>query len=175
MVETKPNYSFQLYQNLFQVKLAFSLAFSVLSDPTTVMNLGPNRSILGTIIRPDNVLLNRKGGKSSGCSLDSFLAGAGEPLDPPFDKHSDIIYNWQLMDDEPLPRDNLVTLDDNIISSQKKKKKYFTKSKEKSSERSGAGTSSSSRERVKRKGILFRDEEEKHWRRKKSQHFDRSS
>jgi non-canonical poly(A) RNA polymerase PAPD5/7 len=153
--------------------MAFSLAFSILSDPTTIMNLGPSRSILGAIIRPDNALLNRKGGKSGDASLDSFLAGAGEPLDPPFDKHGDVIYNWQLMDDEPLPRDNIVTLDDNLLSP--KKKKYHSKSKEKSSEKGRFFTGSASTDRVRRRGILFRDEEGKYHRRKKSRDFDRSS
>ncbi|KAJ3704269.1 hypothetical protein LUZ61_007974 [Rhynchospora tenuis] len=160
--------------NYYKVKMAFSLAFSILSDPTTIINLGPNRSILGTIIRPDNILLNRKGGRSGDVPFDSFLAGAGEPLDPAFDKHGDIIYNWQLMEDEPLPRDNLVTLDNNLLSSQKKKKRFHSKSKERYPESGGGGSASSSRERVKKRGILFRDEEEKYWRRKKSRDFDRS-
>ena len=68
------------------------------------MSLGPNRSILGTIIRPDPVLLGRKGGLNGDVTFDKLLPGAGEPLQQQYGEQ-DMLCNWQLdYEEEPLPR-----------------------------------------------------------------------
>ncbi|XP_059661516.1 uncharacterized protein LOC132307704 isoform X1 [Cornus florida] len=66
--------------NYYQVRSAFAMAFSALTNAKTILSLGPNRSILGTIIRPDPVLLERKGGISGEVTFDKLLPGAGELL-----------------------------------------------------------------------------------------------
>ncbi|KAJ0103344.1 hypothetical protein Patl1_04646 [Pistacia atlantica] len=59
---------------LQEIKSAFLMAFTTLTNPKTIFSLGPNRSILGTIIRPDPVLLERKGG-SNDYEEESFPRG----------------------------------------------------------------------------------------------------
>lgn len=71
--------------NYFQIRSAFAMAFTTLTNPKTILSLGPNRSILGTIIRPDPVLLERKGGKNGEVTFSSLLPGAGEPLQSNYD------------------------------------------------------------------------------------------
>ncbi|KAF2286026.1 hypothetical protein GH714_009767 [Hevea brasiliensis] len=73
--------------NYFQIRSAFSMAFSTLTNPKTILSLGPNRSILGTIIRPDPVLLERKGGCNGEVTFDALLPGAGEPIQSHHDDH----------------------------------------------------------------------------------------
>ncbi|KAL5572970.1 hypothetical protein UlMin_022567 [Ulmus minor] len=90
--------------NYFQIRSAFAMAFTTLTNPKTILSLGPNRSILGTIIRPDKVLLARKGGSDGQVTFNSLLPGAGEPLQAQYDQQ-EILCNWQLDDEEePLPR-----------------------------------------------------------------------
>ncbi|KAK1416762.1 hypothetical protein QVD17_25878 [Tagetes erecta] len=62
------------------IKSAFRMACSTLTDTKLIMSLGPERSILGTIIGPDKVLLERKGGLSGDVTFTSLLPGAGEQL-----------------------------------------------------------------------------------------------
>ncbi|KAI3964635.1 hypothetical protein MKX01_020452 [Papaver californicum] len=82
--------------NFAQIRLAFGMAFSMLTSSKSILALGPNRSILGTIIRPDPLLVERKGG---------LLRGAGEPVQSEFQFEQDISCNWQMInDEEPLPR-----------------------------------------------------------------------
>ncbi|XVF78420.1 hypothetical protein PTKIN_Ptkin14bG0131100 [Pterospermum kingtungense] len=93
--------------NYTQVRSAFGMAFSTLTNPNTILSLGPNRSILGTIIRPDPVLLERKGGSNGAVTFSSLLPGAGEPVQTPLRvEQQDMLCNWQLDDEEPLPRGN---------------------------------------------------------------------
>ncbi|PKA47193.1 DNA polymerase sigma subunit [Apostasia shenzhenica] len=93
--------------NYYKVRSAFAMAYSSLTDARVIMSLGPDKSILGTIIRPDPVLLDRKGGSKGELTFKSLLPGAGEKSIPvPIGFENDIIFNWQLVDDEPLPRDN---------------------------------------------------------------------
>ncbi|PON31777.1 nucleotidyl transferase, partial [Parasponia andersonii] len=66
--------------NYFQIRSAFAMAFTTLTNPKFILGLGPNRSILGTIIRPDAVLLERKGGSNGQLTCNSLLPGAGQPL-----------------------------------------------------------------------------------------------
>jgi len=80
------------------------MAFKNLTNPKIIMSLGPNRSILGTIIRPDPVLLGRKGGLNGDVTFDKLLPGAGEPLQQQYGEQ-DMLCNWQLdYEEEPLPR-----------------------------------------------------------------------
>ncbi|KAF8391349.1 hypothetical protein HHK36_023653 [Tetracentron sinense] len=108
--------------NYFQIRSAFAMAFSTLTNAKTILGLGPNRSILGTIIRPDPVLLERKGGSNGEMTFNSLLPGAGEPVQPQFGDQQEILCNWQLDEEEPLPRGNGIARDENVHSSRKRKK-----------------------------------------------------
>lgn len=115
--------------NYFQIRSAFAMAFTTLTNPKTILSLGPNRSILGTIIRPDPVLLERKGGKNGEVTFSSLLPGAGEPLQSNYGQQ-EIMCNWQLDDEEEaLPRGGGHAGDGSAHSSGKKRK---ASSKEKS-------------------------------------------
>ncbi|XP_061949771.1 uncharacterized protein LOC133673128 [Populus nigra] len=115
--------------NYFQIRSAFAMAFTTLTNPKTILSLGPNRSILGTIIRPDPVLLERKGGKNGEVTFSSLLPGAGEPLQSNYGRQ-EILCNWQLDDEEEaLPRGGGNAGDGSAHSSGKKRK---ASSKEKS-------------------------------------------
>lgn len=115
--------------NYFQIRSAFAMAFTTLTNPKTILSLGPNRSILGTIIRPDPVLLERKGGKNGEVTFSSLLPGAGEPLQSNYGQQ-EIMCNWQLDDEEEaLPRGGGHARDGSAHSSGKKRK---ASSKEKS-------------------------------------------
>ncbi|KAJ3683299.1 hypothetical protein LUZ60_013526 [Juncus effusus] len=150
--------------NYYKVKSAFANAFTILTDSNSIMKLGPNRSILGTIIRPDNLLLNRKCVESTGGL--QFLTNSWDPLDSPFQNgkgdEDNIVYNWQLMDDEPLPRGDSNLVDVDNVFKKKKKKKRNDKHKEKSEARESGkckeeeeerenGDGESSRERGKKR------------------------
>lgn len=113
---------------LLQIRSAFSMAFTTLTNPTTIMDLGPNRSILGTIIRPDAVLLERKGGSNGQVTFNSLLPGAGEPLHTQYGQQ-EMLCNWQLDDEEPLPRGGGIVGDASEHSSGKKRKKASAKEK----------------------------------------------
>ncbi|KAJ7014722.1 hypothetical protein NC653_004120 [Populus alba x Populus x berolinensis] len=115
--------------NYFQIRSAFAMAFTTLTNPKTILSLGPNRSILGTIIRPDPVLLERKGGKNGEVTFSSLLPGAGEPLQSNYGQQ-EIMCNWQLDDEEEaLTRGGGHAGDGSAHSSGKKRK---ASSKEKS-------------------------------------------
>lgn len=101
--------------NYFQIRSAFAMAYSLLTDTKAIIGLGPNRSILGTIIRPDSVLLQRKGGSNGDVTFDSLLPGAGQPVVRQLNDDNDIQHNWHLYDDEPLPRGGIV---DDVSSAQ---------------------------------------------------------
>lgn len=85
--------------NYFQIKSAFQMAYSTLTNVKTIMSLGPDRSILGTIIRPDSVLIERKGGRNGDITFSRLLPGAGEPV-PSNNDGQDILYNWQMNDED---------------------------------------------------------------------------
>ncbi|KAL8147812.1 uncharacterized protein LOC141708006 isoform X1 [Apium graveolens] len=109
--------------NYFQVRSAFSMAFSTLTNSKTILALGPNKSILGTIIRPDAVLLNRKGSCNLEVTFNKLLPGAGEQLQPEYNDQEGLAFNWQLgNEEEPLPRGNGVSENCSIQSSGKKRK-----------------------------------------------------
>ncbi|CAI9088653.1 OLC1v1023049C1 [Oldenlandia corymbosa var. corymbosa] len=117
--------------NYFQVRSAFSMAFTTLTNTKVILSLGPNRSILGTIIRPDAKLLERKGGSNGEITFEKLLPGAGDPLPEQNGNLRDIYCNWQLddEDDEPLPRDFIISEHGDADSSGKKRKKSGTMKK----------------------------------------------
>ncbi|XP_008798250.2 terminal nucleotidyltransferase 4B isoform X2 [Phoenix dactylifera] len=115
--------------NYFKVRSAFAMAYSLLTDASAIIGLGPHRSILGTIIRPDPMLLDRKGGNNGELTFNDLLPGAGESLTQQFENGGDIIYNWQLVDDEPLPREKVLAEDDSISS----RKRRASETKQRSS------------------------------------------
>ncbi|CAN8301994.1 unnamed protein product [Cochlearia groenlandica] len=96
--------------NYFQIRSAFAMALSTLTNTKAILALGPNRSILGTIIRPDRILLERKGGQNGDITFTSLLPGAGEPLPMPSNDKSNggLFCNWHLDEDEEgsFPRGN---------------------------------------------------------------------
>ncbi|KAM3343346.1 terminal nucleotidyltransferase 4B [Capsicum galapagoense] len=110
--------------NYFQVRSAFAMAFTTLTNPEAIRALGPNRSILGTIIRPDEKLVERKGGSKGEVTFNSLLPGAGERLQQYSDNQQEIYCNWQLNDDDEaaLPRGNGIAEDGGAKSSGKKRK-----------------------------------------------------
>ncbi|KAF7048243.1 hypothetical protein CFC21_057033 [Triticum aestivum] len=127
--------------NYFKVKSAFLKAYSVLTDGKLITSLGPNRSILGTIVRPDSVLLDRKGWNTDGVLAD-MLAEPWEPLPQRFDSENDALYNWHALDDdEPLPRNTQPASEDTSSSPLGKRKS--SKSKKKSRKKAKADASSS--------------------------------
>ncbi|RDX92065.1 Non-canonical poly(A) RNA polymerase PAPD5, partial [Mucuna pruriens] len=116
--------------NYFQIRSAFSLALKTLTNPKIITSLGPSKSILGTIIRPDPVLLERKGGLNGDVTFDSLLPGAGEPLQQQYGEQ-DILCNWQLdYEEEPLPRE-VNTIAEPSTRSKTKKRKSASKSSSK--------------------------------------------
>ncbi|CAO2178828.1 unnamed protein product [Urochloa humidicola] len=127
--------------NYYKVKSAFSKAYSVLTDANLITNLGPKRSILGTIVRPDSVLLDRKGWNNKD-NLPDMLTEPWEPVTRQFDSENDVVYNWHVIDeDEPLPRNSQSTSEDTSSSPKKRKS---SKSKQKSRKKSKADVSGSS-------------------------------
>lgn len=108
------------------------MAFSTLTNPKIIMELGSNRSILGTIIRPDPTLIERKGGCNGNVTFDKLLPGAGEPLHLQNGHESEMFCNWLADEEEPLPRGNHVAEDASAQSSGKKRK---SSNKEKSSKK----------------------------------------
>ncbi|KAK4804192.1 hypothetical protein SAY86_004009 [Trapa natans] len=112
--------------NYSQIRSAFQIAFNTLTSSKILTSLGPNRSILGTIIRPDPVLLKRKGGCNGDVTFESLLPGAGEPLERIHGNGQDIFCNWQWDDEELLPRGGSIV---EPTSSSKRKRKSSTSRK----------------------------------------------
>ncbi|XP_065862069.1 uncharacterized protein [Euphorbia lathyris] len=126
--------------NYSQIRSAFSMAFLTLTNPKTILSLGPNRSILGTIVRPDPVLLERKGGRNGDMTFNSLLPGAGEPIQSHNYQHQEILGNWQLDDDEAaLPRGGGITGDGSAQSSGRKRKSSSKKKSRKNQENGEVG------------------------------------
>ncbi|KAK7856579.1 non-canonical poly(a) rna polymerase papd5 [Quercus suber] len=124
--------------NYFQIRSAFAMAFTTLTNPKIIMDLGPNRSILGTIIRPDPVLLERKGGSNGDVTFNSLLPGAGEPLQHQYGEQQEILCNWQLGDEEePLPRANYMAGESSRSSGKKRKASSKEKTNKKAKENGG--------------------------------------
>ncbi|KAJ1401898.1 polymerase, nucleotidyl transferase domain [Sesbania bispinosa] len=117
--------------NYFQIRSAFAMALTTLTNPKIILSLGPNRSILGTIIRPDPILMERKGGLNGEVTFDSLLPGAGEPLQQQYGEQ-DMLCNWQLDDEEePLPRGVDTSAEPSTRPSTKKRKSAKEKSSKK--------------------------------------------
>ncbi|KAJ6792418.1 non-canonical poly(A) RNA polymerase PAPD5 isoform X1 [Iris pallida] len=155
--------------NFFKVRSAFSMAYSLLTDPKAINALDPDKSILGTIIRPDPVLLDRKGGAKGELTFDRLLPGAGESLPQQVANGSGMLYNWQFVDyDEPLPRE--------ILDSSQKKRALKAKDRlekyddAESSKREPNGSSSREPSAKKKKKYIFHDDDDgyerslpRHW------------
>jgi non-canonical poly(A) RNA polymerase PAPD5/7 len=125
---------------MLQVKSAFSKAYSVLTDANLISSLGPNKSILGTIVRPDSVLLDLKGWNTEDMIRD-MLTEPWEPVTQQFDSENDGIYNWHVIDDEPLPRNSQSTSDDTSPAPlQKRKSKSNRKSRKKARDDASGST-----------------------------------
>ncbi|GJM93612.1 hypothetical protein PR202_ga10180 [Eleusine coracana subsp. coracana] len=123
-----------------QVKSAFSKAYSVLTDANLISSLGSNRSILGTIVRPDSILLDRKGWKTEDM-INDMLTEPWEPVTRQFDSENDAVYNWHVIDDEPLPRNSQSASDDTSSSPlPKKKSKSNQKSRKKARDDASGST-----------------------------------
>lgn len=115
------------------------MALKNLTDAKIITSLGPNRSILGTIIRPDPVLLERKGGLNGDVTFDKLLPGAGEPLQQQYGDE-DMLCNWQLdYEEEPLPRGVNTSAEPSTRSSTKKRKSSSKKSSKKLKENGERG------------------------------------
>ncbi|KAF8024139.1 hypothetical protein BT93_F1363 [Corymbia citriodora subsp. variegata] len=113
--------------NYFQIRSAFAMAFTTLTNSKAIMGLGPNRSILGLLIRPDPVLVERKGGSRGDVTFSSLLPGAGESVQLNLTDPPEMFCNWQLDDDEePLPRGSGVSASGSEPS---KKRKSVSKGK----------------------------------------------
>ncbi|OIW11533.1 hypothetical protein TanjilG_26899 [Lupinus angustifolius] len=113
--------------NYFQIRSAFAMAFTTLTNSKVILSLGPNRSILGTIIRPDPVLVERKGGLNGDVTFSSLLPGAGEPLQQQHGAQ-DILCNWHVEDEEePLPRGTDASSTPSKSSPSKKRRKSASK------------------------------------------------
>ncbi|KAK4439189.1 Terminal nucleotidyltransferase 4B [Sesamum alatum] len=110
--------------NYYQARSAFAMAFTTLTNAKVITRLGPNRSILGAIIRPDAVLLERKGGSTGKVTFNNLFPGAGEPLQQLHGDQQEIYCNWPLNDEdeEPLPRGNGIPPDSDVKSSGKRRK-----------------------------------------------------
>ncbi|GFP90215.1 non-canonical poly(A) RNA polymerase papd5 [Phtheirospermum japonicum] len=112
--------------NYYQARSAFATAFTTLTNAKAISQLGPNRSILGAIIRPDSVLLERKGGSTGKLTFNNLFPDSAEPLQQLLggDDQQDIYCNWPSndQDEEPLPRGNGVTGNSDVKSSGKKRK-----------------------------------------------------
>jgi len=138
-----------------QVRSAFLMAYSTLTNPKVILSLGPNRSILGTIIRPDPILMERKGGSNGEMTFNSLLPGAGEPIQQNYGEH-DMLCNWQLdFEEEPLPRgdgDN-TRAEPSTRSSRKKRKSASKENKE-----NGSVTENGVHKKHKKKRVKQRSE-----------------
>lgn len=123
--------------NYFQVRSAFAMAFLALTNTKTIMGLAPNRSILGTIIRPDAVLVERKGGSNGEVTFNNLLPGAGEPLQQEYDEQQGLYCNWQLGgdDEEPLPRGNGIAEDGITTPQSSGKKRKVSKEKKRNAKK----------------------------------------
>ncbi|KAH7544147.1 hypothetical protein JRO89_XS15G0116900 [Xanthoceras sorbifolium] len=143
--------------NYFQIKSAFVMAFTTLTNPQTILSLGPNRSILGTIIRPDPVLLQRKGGSNGEVTFNSLLPGAGEPLQTRYGDQQEIFCNWQSnYEEESFPRG-----DGSAESSGKKRK---ASSKEKSSKKKKKKKETKELEKQEESGSRKEKSKKRRWR-----------
>lgn len=145
---------------LVQVRSAFAMAFTTLTNAKAIFGLGPNRSILGTIIRPDEILVERKGGSNGEVTFTNLLPGAGEGLQQ-YTNQQEIYCNWRLDDDdeEALPRGNGIAEDGGAQSSGKKRKS----SKEKISAKKVKENGESSNARDEGNSSRKEKSSKKHW------------
>lgn len=136
------------------------MAFTTLTNTKAIFALGPNRSILGTIIRPDEILVERKGGSNGEVTFKNLLPGAGEGLQQ-FGDQQEIYCNWQFNDDdeEALPRGNRIAEDGDAQSSGKKRKSSKEKQPAKKMKENGHSSNARDEENSSRK----EKSSKKHW------------
>ncbi|CAL5393409.1 unnamed protein product [Camellia sinensis] len=117
--------------SFFQVRSAFAMALSTLTNAKIILGLGPDKSIMGTIISPDPILLERKGKVNGEMRFNHLLPAAGEPMLPHYGDQQEIYHSWRLDNevDEPLPIRNGVVEVDNTTRSSGKKRKAFEEEK----------------------------------------------
>ncbi|XP_031495245.1 uncharacterized protein LOC116260864 [Nymphaea colorata] len=141
--------------NFSQVRSAFAAAYSTLTDARTLAALGPKRSILGLIIRPDPTLLERKAGVNGELTFDALFPGAGDPVERERNGRK-MLFNWQSDgSDDALPRNRKGDkLEQSLQKSIKKKKLRKRKGED------GVVASSKSKHR-RRKGEDFAKESPK--------------
>ncbi|MCH82767.1 PAP-associated domain-containing protein 5-like [Trifolium medium] len=122
-------------------------------------------SILGTIIRPDPVLMEHKGGSNGEMmTFNSLPPGVGEPIQQQYGEY-DMLCNWQLdFEEEPLPRrDGENTRAEPSTPSSKKKRKSAPKeNKENRDSRKN-----------KENGSMTENSEHKKHKKKRTKHNDR--
>ena len=138
------------------------MAYSLLTDAKTIIGLGSRRSILGTIIRPDPVLLDRKGGNNGELTFANLLPGADEPIPQQFGNGSSDVYSWQLLDEEPLPREKILADDDCLLSPTKRR--ALLRADKRRLRKTDSGEASKSRNEV--NGVASRGTDAKKKRRK---------
>lgn len=147
-----------------QIRSAFAMALSTLTNTKAILSLGPNRSILGTIIRPDRILSERKGGKNGDITFNSLLPGAGEPLPMASNSKTNggLFCNWEFEEDEEgsFPRGSTTNGDITPVvdtpgkkskESSRKKKKKSSKKEVDEEEEEGA---SSKKKKKRRRNIV---------------------
>ncbi|GER53870.1 poly(A) RNA polymerase protein 2 [Striga asiatica] len=111
--------------NYYQARSAFAMAFTKLTNSKTIAGLGPNKSILSSIIRPDAVLLERKGGPTARkLAVGNLFPDTCGSMDQPLGDRQDMYCNWPLNDEdeEPLPRGNGTPVNSEGKSAGKKRK-----------------------------------------------------
>lgn len=121
------------------------MAFTTLTNSKAIMGLGPNRSILGLLIRPDPVLIERKGGSRGDVTFSSLLPGAGESVQLNHGDAPEMFCNWQLDDEEePLPRGTGVSA--SVTKPSKKRKSVSEGKSGKKKVKEGRGVETPGRE-----------------------------
>ncbi|CAN6483329.1 unnamed protein product [Victoria cruziana] len=141
--------------NFSQIRSAFAAAYSTLTDARTLEALGPKRSILGLIIRPDPTLLERKAGANGELTFDALFPGAGDPVVKERDGR-EILFNWQSDgSDDAFPR--------NIrgVKSEKSPQKSIKKKKPQKRKEEDGGVASSNSKSKRRKGEDFAKQNQK--------------
>ncbi|KAL2466827.1 PAP-associated domain-containing protein [Abeliophyllum distichum] len=86
--------------------------------------LVPNKSILGTIIRPDAILLEWKRGSNGEVTFPKLASRCWRANAATISNQHEIYFNWQLNDDdeESLPHRDGISKDGNVQSLRKRRR-----------------------------------------------------
>lgn len=124
-----------------QARSAFAMAFTTLTNVKAIQHLGPDRSIIGSIIRPDAILVERKGGSTGKVTFDNLFPDSGKPSLQLLYDHQEVYCNWPMNneDEEPLPRGsgNGTGCGSDVNLSEKKRKVYKENKSSKRTKRHG--------------------------------------